>query len=56
MENSDTVLLCEHCIQAIRSREPLFVGELAMGVEESEESSTPCSWCGEYDDLYECKF
>lgn len=47
--------LCDHCIRAIRSREPLFVGPLVLSAEEAEEENTPCEWCGEFDDLYECK-
>ena len=56
MENQKPILLCRHCISAIRSRgEPLYVGSMVMDAEESEETGTPCEWCGEYDDLYECK-
>ena len=63
------MLLCEHCIQAIKSRrEPLYVGELFLTAEECEEANTNdkplidrhiinaicCDWCGEIDDLYQC--
>lgn len=47
--------LCEHCIQAIQSREPLSVGPLVMSIEEAEEENVRCDWCGELDDLYECE-
>lgn len=57
MENENRILLCQHCIEAIRSHgEPVYVGDFAMDVEESEETNTPCEWCGEYDELYDCKF
>lgn len=57
MENPNSILLCQHCISAIRSRgEEVFVGDLEKDAEESEETNTPCEWCGEYDDLYNCKF
>ena len=46
--------LCEHCIQAIQSREPLSVGPLVLTMEEAEELGECCEWCGEVDDLYEC--
>lgn len=47
--------LCEHCIRAIRSREPLHVGPMVLSAEEAEEENTPCEWCGEFDDLYDCE-
>lgn len=48
--------LCRHCIDAIRSRgEVVFVGPLAMDIDEAEETETCCEWCGEIDDLYECE-
>ena len=47
--------LCEHCIQAIRSREPIFVGPLAYSAEEAEEEGVTCDWCREIDDLFDCK-
>ena len=55
MRNERKLTLCRHCIAAIRSREPLRVGELVLTLEESEERNEPCQWCGEYDDLYECE-
>lgn len=52
------ILLCEHCIEAIRSRgelvkvcEPNFVT-----AEECEEHNITCDWCGEIDDLHSCEF
>ena len=66
------MLLCEHCIQAIRSRgeivkviEPNFIT-----AEEAEEINTAeadlinrhiinsicCDWCGEVDTLHSCEF
>ena len=57
MENPNSILLCQHCISAIRSRgEEVFVGDLEKDAEESEETNMPCEWCGEYNDLYDCKF
>ena len=57
MESENHILLCQHCIEAIRSHgEPVYVGDFAMDVEESEETNTPCEWCGEFDELYDCKF
>ena len=47
--------LCEHCIRAIQSREPLSVGELILTADEAEEEDVKCEWCGEYDELYECE-
>jgi hypothetical protein len=47
--------LCEHCIRAIQSREPLYVGPMVLSAEEAEEENTPCEWCGEFDDLYDCE-
>ena len=47
--------LCEHCIRGIRSREPLYVGPMVVSAEEAEEENTPCEWCGEFEDLYECE-
>lgn len=47
--------LCPHCIQVIRSREPLYVGPLAFSAEDAEEEGVTCDWCGEIDDLYDCK-
>ena len=46
--------LCEHCIQGIQSREPLYVGLIVVSAEEAEEENIPCEWCGEFDDLYDC--
>lgn len=49
------MLLCDHCIRALRSRgEVIYVGN-CIPVEEAKENLTPCEWCGEYDDLYECE-
>lgn len=49
------MILCESCIEAIRSRgEKVLVGERVYDCDESEEEETPCEWCGECDDLYEC--
>lgn len=48
-----SMLLCEHCIQAIRSRgEELYVGDLEYDIDEAEEEGITCDWCDEYDDLY----
>lgn len=48
-------LLCQHCIEAIRSRgERLVVLGYAMSMEEAEEEGIVCEWCEEADDLYEC--
>lgn len=46
--------LCNHCIDAIKSRgEKLFVGDMVLDYEESEELNFPCEWCGEFGELYE---
>ncbi len=47
--------LCQHCIQAVRSREPLYVGPTVFSTEEAEEEGVACEWCGEVDDLYDWK-
>ena len=46
------MLLCGHCIEAIRSRgEKLLVGDII----DTDEKSV-CDWCDETDDeLYECE-
>lgn len=43
--------LCEHCIEAIRSRgEKIFMGEAHY------DEDIECAWCGEVEDVvYECK-
>lgn len=47
--------LCSYCIQAIKSHgEKLAVGDYLMDEVESEEENTPCEFCGEFDELYEC--
>lgn len=38
--------LCEHCIAAIKSREPLFIGPLAYTAEKAAEDGINCDWCG----------
>lgn len=48
------LILCPYCVEAIRSREPLYIGPLFMDAEEAEEQGKTCEWCGEVDDLYEC--
>ena len=54
---SRTILLCEHCIAAIRSRgERVYDGGFFMDADEAEESGITCEWCDEVDDLYECTF
>lgn len=48
-----SMLLCKHCIQAIRSRgEELYVGDMEYDIDEAEEEGITCDWCDEYDDLY----
>ena len=43
--------LCEHCIEAIKSRgEKVLVGDFHSIDEEIE-----CEWCEEIDDVYECE-
>ncbi len=62
------MILCEHCIEAIRSRgEKLFVGEaIYQDIDYDEEKEEwisddgktilECEWCEEVDPtLYECK-
>ena len=49
------MLLCEYCIEELRSRgEPVFVGERVYSYEEAEEDEGRCELCDEYGDLYEC--
>ena len=62
------IRLCEHCIEAIRSRgEKVWVGEIIEREEDldNEENWVPCDgliceWCehdySTYDDLYDCHF
>lgn len=48
------MLLCKHCIEAIRSHgEFLLVGEMVHDIDDAEEMEITCEWCNEYDDLYE---
>lgn len=50
--------LCENCIDAIKSRgEPIWVGPQVFDVSDIEygEPEQKCSWCGEVNDLYDCK-
>ena len=54
-KNGIALKLCARCIRAIQSREPLFAGPMILSAEEAEEENIPCEWCGEYDDLYECR-
>ena len=51
------MLLCEHCIEELRSRgEVVYVNyDMKYSIEEAEEMNIECEWCGEYDDLYEVK-
>lgn len=53
--------LCKKCMEAIKSHsEPiltydsLIAAGFLMDREESKETDTPCEWCDEYDELYEC--
>ena len=53
--------LCKNCMEAIKSHgEPiltydsLIAAGFLMDAEESEEMDTPCEWCGEHDELYDC--
>ena len=49
------ILLCDHCIEAIRSRgEKLFVGGEFTDHEIDEEAK--CEWCEEEDTVYEVIF
>lgn len=49
-------LLCQYCIDAIRSRgEKLFIGDCVVDGDYAEEDGDyACEFCGEYADLYEC--
>ena len=53
-ERRRSMKLCEHCIRGIQNHEPLYVGPMVVSAEEAEEENTPCEWCGEFDDLYDC--
>ena len=45
------IILCEHCIEAIRSH-----GEKVI-IESEADDANICEWCDEpEDDLYECYF
>lgn len=52
------ILLCEHCIEAIRSRGEIvgIVEPNYVTAEDCEEFETVCEWCGEIDDLHKCEF
>ena len=49
------ILLCEHCIEAIKSRgEIVYVGAL---IDADVDSSISCDWCNEEcEELYDCHF
>lgn len=49
------ILLCEHCIAAIKSRgEKVYVGPI---IDKGDEESIRCEWCDEeFDELYDCHF
>ena len=50
------MLLCDHCIDYLRSRgERVFKGPLALDIDEAELAERSCEWCGEVDDLYDCR-
>lgn len=55
-ENLEIILLCEHCIDAIRSRgEKVFVAGEYWDFDEEDEIA--CEWCEETEKtLYECHF
>lgn len=59
------ILLCEHCIEAIRSRgEKVWVGGEVERDEDVDDDGNwyvcddlKCGWCGETnDELYDCHF
>lgn len=51
----EIMLMCEHCIEEIRSRgDYVVVGEMKYSAEEAEEMDIKCDWCDEYEDLYDC--
>lgn len=48
------LLLCENCIQAIKSHgEPVLKGELIC-IEDAEEKGIFCEFCKELDELFFC--
>lgn len=57
MKKYETILLCEHCICAIRSHgERVFVGETTFYDDDYDEDQV-CEWCEEPDEtLYKCHF
>lgn len=56
-EIMETVKLCRHCIDAIKSRgETVFVGDIVPDEIETDELKI-CEWCEEeYIELFECMF
>lgn len=47
------MLMCEHCIEELRSRGELVgVYEMRYTADECEENDVVCEWCEEADDLY----
>jgi len=50
--------LCQRCIETIKSRgEIIYVGPRVFDATDIEYGEEPqkCDWCGEVDDLYDCK-
>lgn len=47
----DALIICDRCARAIRSREPLIIGELLYPAG----SYHHCEWCGDAADLYACR-
>ena len=52
------MLLCDYCINAIRSRDEIVgvLNPFAISVDECDEYECTCEWCGEKADLSECEF
>ena len=54
MEKEHNLRVCEHCLQAIISREG-YLPTLTLYVDEEDENESTCEWCEEngFDTLYE---
>lgn len=51
------MLLCEHCVAAIKSRgEQMMVNPEYIDMLEAEENDLKCEWCDDVTDLYEVIF
>lgn len=51
------MLLCDNCIEALRSRGEIvgIMEAYKVAAEDCEEYGCTCEWCGEIDDLHNCE-